>query len=393
MIRSSNIWSFALAAMLVSFSSSVTAGIRISWDDNSSNEKGFHIYRSTDGETFDKIASTGENENTFLDETVTASQPYWYRVTAYMYFVESEPSNTVEGHLALPPPVPSPAPPIRLEPLEPQAGHKISYLAREPTRDPGQPIDASFYESLNFYYTGAILSDSVYVPFVSRVAPNSITSHSSMALWLMESSPRLIAESISWSKERYYRHIDAVIRYTGMAEPVNGISEPAIFSNSSSGEFVSIFEALSGSSAIKMFEAIDVRSFVGSGLGITEIYAVGPLGSQGNGFSVSFRVNEGGGVWYDIVGVVPLIEALSESQVAVNPKVILYDSQWEVVGWGGSRVSSESEAVSLSALATSGNSRASVLRAQLEPGVYTAHVFGLDPVDLRALVGLSIRRY
>jgi hypothetical protein len=66
-----------LAAAAVSAS-----GINLTWVDNSDNEGGFKVERSTDGVNFTQIAVAGTNATSFLDSTVAPSTLYYYRVRA-----------------------------------------------------------------------------------------------------------------------------------------------------------------------------------------------------------------------------------------------------------------------------------------------------------------------
>jgi len=70
--------------------------IRLSWDDNSSNEDGFYVYRDTTGE-YSKIARLVANSTSFDDTSVNFSSgiTYWYKVTAYNENGESASSNEV----------------------------------------------------------------------------------------------------------------------------------------------------------------------------------------------------------------------------------------------------------------------------------------------------------
>src|SRR5688572_21898967 len=56
--------------------------IDLAWSDNSSNETGFEIERSTDGTNFTPRATVGANVTTFQDTGLAGSTTYWYRVNA-----------------------------------------------------------------------------------------------------------------------------------------------------------------------------------------------------------------------------------------------------------------------------------------------------------------------
>lgn len=57
--------------------------INLSWTDNSSNETGFKVERSTDGTTFTQIATTGASVKTYSNTGLTSKKKYYYRVRAY----------------------------------------------------------------------------------------------------------------------------------------------------------------------------------------------------------------------------------------------------------------------------------------------------------------------
>jgi hypothetical protein len=57
--------------------------INLSWTDNSSNETGFKIERSTDGTNYNQIDTVGANVNSYQNTGLTANTLYYYRVRAY----------------------------------------------------------------------------------------------------------------------------------------------------------------------------------------------------------------------------------------------------------------------------------------------------------------------
>jgi fibronectin type 3 domain-containing protein len=56
--------------------------INLSWSDNSGNESGFKVERSTDGVNFTQVTVTGANVTTYTNTGLTASTTYTYRVRA-----------------------------------------------------------------------------------------------------------------------------------------------------------------------------------------------------------------------------------------------------------------------------------------------------------------------
>jgi hypothetical protein len=56
--------------------------INLTWSDNSSNETGFRIERSTDGINFTFVTNVGVNATSYANTGLTASTKYYYRVQA-----------------------------------------------------------------------------------------------------------------------------------------------------------------------------------------------------------------------------------------------------------------------------------------------------------------------
>ena len=67
----------ALGATAVS-----TSQINLAWTDNSTNETGFKIERSTDRKTYTQFATVGANVSAFADTGLTDNKNYYYRVRA-----------------------------------------------------------------------------------------------------------------------------------------------------------------------------------------------------------------------------------------------------------------------------------------------------------------------
>ena len=60
-----------------------TNAVTVSWSDNSADESGFKLERSSNGVDFSEIASLGANTTTFADNGLAAKTAYWYRVRAF----------------------------------------------------------------------------------------------------------------------------------------------------------------------------------------------------------------------------------------------------------------------------------------------------------------------
>jgi hypothetical protein len=67
--------------------------LQLNWNDNSSGESGFLIYRSTDGSTWSLWTSVSANATSKTNSGLTTGQTYHYRVQAYNSFGNSAFSN------------------------------------------------------------------------------------------------------------------------------------------------------------------------------------------------------------------------------------------------------------------------------------------------------------
>jgi hypothetical protein len=57
--------------------------INLTWSDNSSDESGFKVERSTDGVTFTQLAAVGAGVKSYASTGLTGGKKYYYRVRAY----------------------------------------------------------------------------------------------------------------------------------------------------------------------------------------------------------------------------------------------------------------------------------------------------------------------
>lgn len=73
----------------------VQSTFTLTWTDNSGNEDGFRIERSSDGRSFREVARVRANVSSYRDTSVEDGARYWYRVHAYNTYGRSGYSNTI----------------------------------------------------------------------------------------------------------------------------------------------------------------------------------------------------------------------------------------------------------------------------------------------------------
>lgn len=90
----------------------------LTWDDASSIEDGFRIYRSPTGSgTFTLIGEVGANVTQFTDPNVVPGVGYDYRVTAFNVNGESDPAELVDETTPFPPAAATTGPPVPVTPV------------------------------------------------------------------------------------------------------------------------------------------------------------------------------------------------------------------------------------------------------------------------------------
>jgi hypothetical protein len=142
--------------------------VTIGWTDNSSNETGFKVERSTDGVTFAEIATLGADTRSFADVAVAARTSYYYRVRAYNSVGASAYSSAVR---VTTPDVPPPAP---VAPTSVAAGDNGDGTARV-SWTTGATTATSFelrrekWDSRKRVWTGATLAATVPASVLSAI--------------------------------------------------------------------------------------------------------------------------------------------------------------------------------------------------------------------------------
>jgi titin len=91
--------------------SATTKAITVVWVNNSSNDTGFYIQRSTDGINFKQLATVAATKTSYTDNTALLGVSYVYRVTAFNKASTTASGSSQNISLALPP---APAAPSNL---------------------------------------------------------------------------------------------------------------------------------------------------------------------------------------------------------------------------------------------------------------------------------------
>ncbi len=71
--------------------------IQLTWMDNSNNETGFEVWRSTDNSSFSLLGSVGNNVTSYTDNGLAVDSRYYYKVRALKSGVQSDFSNVASA--------------------------------------------------------------------------------------------------------------------------------------------------------------------------------------------------------------------------------------------------------------------------------------------------------
>lgn len=84
-----------LLAIIMLTTSIYAADLRLVWQDNSTNEAGFEVWRKVDDADWALVGATNENVSTWLDSYLPIGSTLSYRVLAWNQFGQSEFTNIV----------------------------------------------------------------------------------------------------------------------------------------------------------------------------------------------------------------------------------------------------------------------------------------------------------
>jgi N-acetylneuraminic acid mutarotase len=94
LFSTSSLWASPAAPTGLDISSAAGSSIILEWIDNSSDESGFRIYRSTDGVSFKAHNAVSSNATNYTDRRLVNGRTYYYRVASFNSVGTSTVSNT-----------------------------------------------------------------------------------------------------------------------------------------------------------------------------------------------------------------------------------------------------------------------------------------------------------
>lgn len=348
--------------MLAGTQAALCGQLTVAWDDNSTNETGFKVERSTDGVSFAPLATVGVNVTRYSDTTAAAGVTYWYRVCAFDATAVSAYSNPTSASISITSSTSSPSTP--------------------PTSTPGR-LERVSIQAVSAPWGSAALTGSFAVTGSSksvllRAVGPGLRAYTSATLI---TDPRLtvstggatVASNDNWGgSAALVAAFDQVgafpLEKTSKDAAVLASMSPASYSVAINGQraglaLVEIFDADTATAPAGKLSKVQLRASVGTG----EAVLVAGLTITGD---APLRL---------------LIRAVGQSQsglqgVLANPKLQLYRGTTLVKendDWGGgSALKSLFSAVGASNFSTT--SKDSAMDVSLAPGSYTAVISGVN---------------
>ncbi|RFS19562.1 T9SS C-terminal target domain-containing protein [Chitinophaga silvatica] len=125
--------------------------LNLTWTDNSNNETGFEIYRSTSSNgTFNIVATTAANVTAYTDTALNASTAYYYKIRAIGQFGESAFTSTANATTSAKPTPPA-APGTPVTQALSTTVVKVTW-ADNSTNETGFEVHRSLTDSLHFSF-------------------------------------------------------------------------------------------------------------------------------------------------------------------------------------------------------------------------------------------------
>src|SRR5438477_5480379 len=157
--------------------------INLSWTDNSNDETGFKIERSSDGKTYTQISTVNVNVTTYADSGLAASTKYYYRILAYSDGGNSAYSNTAIATTTTPTPTPTPTPTNQPPVVDAGPDQVISLLS---TTLDGSAIDDGLPNPpATLIYNWSVVTGPGTVSFADASAPNTTASFSDSGVYTL----------------------------------------------------------------------------------------------------------------------------------------------------------------------------------------------------------------
>lgn len=335
--------------------------LTISWDDNSPNETGFKIERSSDGVTFSLVRTVDANVTSHVDAGLAAATTYWYRVCAYNSTSSSTYSNptqcTTPGAI-LPPALP------------PTSGTPVSRLTRFSAKVVSAPWGAGALQ-LDFGISSATKK------ILLRAIGPGLNAYTDAATLV---DPRLDLSSGSLSvatNDNWGGSATLSTTFTQLgAFPLQTTSKDAalLVSVPPKNYTASIRGKQQGSALAELFDADTEDASAGR---IAKVFARGNAGTGEAIFVAGFTIS----------GNAPqrvLLRAIGPSLAGIQG--VLRDPQLELYrgsallqrndNWGGTS-SLKALFASVGASSVSATSKDAAIDITLEPGSYTALVSGV----------------
>jgi hypothetical protein len=239
-----------LAYLLILIPTSVIAAqLTLTWTDNSDNEDGFVIERSTNGTAFLPVNTVSSNVDTYVDLTLEPDTQYWYRVKAFNAAGDSGYTNVASATTN--PELAPPTSPSGAGAEAPLVGELLNLSTR------AQIVNVDGAEVIQGFVVGTapitVLIRGIG-PTIGNPPYNVAGALTDPKLTLTTLSGVVVAENDNWSGQDI---ANATAEVGAFAIPV-GSDDSAILLTLDPGSYTAILDSVNGSTGVALFEIYKV---------------------------------------------------------------------------------------------------------------------------------------
>ncbi len=369
---------FAIAISAILLVPMASAGqFTLSWKDNSDNESGFKIERTTDGQSYSQIGTVGPNVTSYIDRYVASFIKYSYRVRAFNSSGNSRYSNVASRTLDILPTGNTGSSHLVATSIRARAGTGSSTMIA------GIVVGGTGYKQILVRAIGPSLAG---LGVANPISDPFITLYQGSTA---------IAQNNNWSVTNNPSLISSTANLVGAFPLSSGSKDSALFLELPTGAYTAHITNVNGFTGTALLEAYDVDEASGrtSTASISSISMRGEVSTGDNVIIAGFVVSGTDPIPLLIRAVGPELANYNISNALADPLLKLYQTangetfqiahndNWSV---DANTIATVSTQIGVSPL--NSNSKSAAMVVWLEPGIYTAHAASSNGAKGVALV-------
>lgn len=382
-------WRAFFAVGFASVTSLSANPVKLSWTDNSDNESGFEIQRSTDGSIFKRIGIVAPNITNYSDATANPYTDYIYRVRAFNHFGRSGFTNKAErlglelGEGELPPDESS----NRLASWAP-----LQSLLSDPDRNRTalSTYDARDFDFTQYSIAGFTVNSESSAPILIRMVPSPTAFDRALSVWKTNANLEHVGGNEDWRSADQVVSISETIRKLGLTPPTP-FEDPAIFMEPTPGQHMALLKGAQSLHAIGWHELIDTGSPESASNQLHNLYVISQVGSEQGGIATTFRVIDPAPKRFTLYAFTPQFATEQEQGALLEPQLNVYSTDRSLQYHSINDFVSLAEDTPMPLFTPASPESIAALQIFLPPGIYTAVAFSLSGMEEKGVLALSIQ--